>query len=687
MPPKVVHNDQFIVLSEIENAFLFQGKYVVDIEYIEDIRHCGNLATLQLDKFSITGEMRTRFPRILELFRARNEDEKKSTILIPDFAYYVLQNEEFKTGFTVVPINQQNDIRAINLKLMPGYDRTTYRSTDIVPRDGLSLGGDYLPRFVTIVKCEKTGYQFKVTFAGETTRKLIGFNRTNAEEIYRKEVVPLLASRLPDYEKDNILYQKLCASFLRVFPDRATTPVVFIEPPPPPPSARAIRLDEERSIKNAKKEKAARAEALRALDQKKCKTCGEIKEIGDFEADERSDCKDCRKARRVEAIRNAPEIDRETVERPLSCIECCRGGDECKFTFRTDQITAAYRNTCNDCHNSKGYSEKSREKRREEDLEGYLAMGAASQQKWRDAHPDKNEENRHRRLVLPEPRMLDIVASARKRNIFVNIDDISKMEGKLALCCVYCTFLPAKDEPLNGLDRIDSSGGYTDLNTVPCCATCNAMKGSLDVDVFIAKVREIKIYSQSFGSGVPRVRLPAFSGRAELRNASKKEKIDYLADEKKIEIWSSPCYLCGSAPSFGIDREDADGDYTVENSRPCCTDCNYMKKDLGLADFKRHISYIDGHTKREIDDISDKPLKIMGNARVPVTMRNSDGVKIAVFPSASTLAAITTTAKRFNKSLGNKTYSTTVASNREFRRQHLDDVGAGRRVYKFLIGI
>jgi hypothetical protein len=41
------------------------------------------------------------------------------------------------------------------------------------------------------------------------------------------------------------------------------------------------------------------------------------------------------------------------------------------------------------------------------------------------------------------------------------------------------------------VDRIDSDGVYSPNNSVPCCATCNFMKGSLSVEEFLAKAYAI----------------------------------------------------------------------------------------------------------------------------------------------------------------------------------------------------
>lgn len=56
----------------------------------------------------------------------------------------------------------------------------------------------------------------------------------------------------------------------------------------------------------------------------------------------------------------------------------------------------------------------------------------------------------------------------------LSLEDFSDLvDGK---SCTYC------NNPINhtygsGLDRKDNSKGYTKSNAVPCCATCNSIKG------------------------------------------------------------------------------------------------------------------------------------------------------------------------------------------------------------------
>lgn len=57
--------------------------------------------------------------------------------------------------------------------------------------------------------------------------------------------------------------------------------------------------------------------------------------------------------------------------------------------------------------------------------------------------------------------------------------------------CVYCKAVP---NPLNGIDRKDNQNGYTPENSVPCCKTCNQMKGTLSVEEFVGHAEKVANY-------------------------------------------------------------------------------------------------------------------------------------------------------------------------------------------------
>lgn len=82
--------------------------------------------------------------------------------------------------------------------------------------------------------------------------------------------------------------------------------------------------------------------------------------------------------------------------------------------------------------------------------------------------------------------------SAKKRNLefSISLEQLTQLvKGK----CYYCDFEPRKytDSVRNGIDRIDSSMGYTVKNTLSCCSTCNMMKGKLTHDTFLDKIKTI----------------------------------------------------------------------------------------------------------------------------------------------------------------------------------------------------
>ena len=63
--------------------------------------------------------------------------------------------------------------------------------------------------------------------------------------------------------------------------------------------------------------------------------------------------------------------------------------------------------------------------------------------------------------------------------------------------CHYCDSPPESRNRktfkarLNGLDRIRSDKGYSLRNCVPCCSTCNRLKGDLDVKTFMSYIFKI----------------------------------------------------------------------------------------------------------------------------------------------------------------------------------------------------
>lgn len=71
--------------------------------------------------------------------------------------------------------------------------------------------------------------------------------------------------------------------------------------------------------------------------------------------------------------------------------------------------------------------------------------------------------------------------------------------------CNYCGALPKNETKnatsgsffYNGLDRVDSSMGYSTDNVVPCCIICNKAKSTLSLQEFLEWVSTINGYQQT----------------------------------------------------------------------------------------------------------------------------------------------------------------------------------------------
>lgn len=89
-------------------------------------------------------------------------------------------------------------------------------------------------------------------------------------------------------------------------------------------------------------------------------------------------------------------------------------------------------------------------------------------------------------------------------------------------------------------------------------------------------------------------------------NAKQKE-IEFNINKIQFKlIVNSNCHYCGEQPHdtfkkarlrgiyiyTGIDRKNNDIGYTLENSVPCCTDCNYMKSNMPYDYFIEKIKTI-----------------------------------------------------------------------------------------------
>lgn len=141
---------------------------------------------------------------------------------------------------------------------------------------------------------------------------------------------------------------------------------------------------------------------------------------------------------------------------------------------------------CKKCVNA---DNKSREGRYKETKKAYRQTEKYKQIK-RDYYANNKEAvldmNRKWRKETFNGRLLSYKRSAEKRNFEWGITN-EEFGSFWQLPCNYC----GGDIETIGLDRVDSSAGYTMDNIVPCCSVCNKMKLDLSEDVFFTHIKKI----------------------------------------------------------------------------------------------------------------------------------------------------------------------------------------------------
>jgi hypothetical protein len=104
---------------------------------------------------------------------------------------------------------------------------------------------------------------------------------------------------------------------------------------------------------------------------------------------------------------------------------------------------------------------------------------------WYLNNREKALATRRKAMKTPLGRLLSIRSSAKTRGIEYLLLDDEAIEI-MSSPCFYC----GKDVP-TGIDRVDSSIGYTNDNSVSCCSMCNYMKRTYEKEEFIEQCRLI----------------------------------------------------------------------------------------------------------------------------------------------------------------------------------------------------
>jgi len=255
----------------------------------------------------------------------------------------------------------------------------------------------------------------------------------------------------------------------------------------------------------------------------------------------------------------------------------------------------------------------------DENITEYLARNTVNAKQWRENNPDKVKVNNQNKINNINLQYGVYSRSARDKNLDFEIsqEDFDKIVKEP---CHYCDVI--QERGFNGIDRMASSIGYVTDNCVSCCKTCNYMKCSLSVDVFLKRIEHILTYNNKIEGRYFSEEFcdtDARSFNEYKRRASNKLLPFELSEEEYNIIINSQCYLCGrkSYENYknGIDRIDNKLGYIMSNVKPCCGGCNYIKKDMELGELFNKMTeiYLKCNTKVETTTIINNTHKSSKN--------------------------------------------------------------------------
>jgi len=251
-----------------------------------------------------------------------------------------------------------------------------------------------------------------------------------------------------------------------------------------------------------------------------------------------------------------------------------------------------------------------------QDPEAALEKGREQSAAFRAQNPEKIQEANQKRRHSPDAAYRVYKNSAAAKNLPFDCTQEWFLE-MIRRPCHYCGGVD-EERGFNGIDRMDCTQGYLMQNGVPCCHMCNLMKASLSEEVFLKRVEHMCAHS-NLDPKVERRWPDIFLDQQGSLLSGVKTRANQLKVAFDLtaaffeELHQSGCYLCGKvntavgdkvnttgadvgkgeAPKKvhrnGTDRVDNRGGYTMDNVRPCCGQCNVMKKDFDLPHFQAKL--------------------------------------------------------------------------------------------------
>lgn len=121
-------------------------------------------------------------------------------------------------------------------------------------------------------------------------------------------------------------------------------------------------------------------------------------------------------------------------------------------------------------------------------VEEYLKTNAEHAKKWREDNPEKVEQNNKAKINNIKLQYGVYQRSAGLKQLPFEMTQ-DEFERVVKNPCKYCGII--QDKGFNGIDRLDSSVGYTMENIVSCCSMCNYMKNTVSATVFVRRAEHI----------------------------------------------------------------------------------------------------------------------------------------------------------------------------------------------------
>jgi hypothetical protein len=252
------------------------------------------------------------------------------------------------------------------------------------------------------------------------------------------------------------------------------------------------------------------------------------------------------------------------------------------------------------------YWMNSREKKMETiGVEEYLKKNADDAKNWRDKNNTKVFDNNEYKKNSIQINYSNYIRNANYKNLEFNIT-IENFNEIVKNPCYYCRILQPKG--FNGIDRKDQTKGYIVDNCVSCCKMCNYIKGSLNDDIFVRRIEHILKYNNLINGG--NLYPECFANHNTLnysryKNRALHKELDFLLSHNDYNnIVNNNCYMCGKENDEfhknGIDRFDSNKGYILENTKPCCGECNYMKRDYEYNEFINKLQEIYENHKNNV---------------------------------------------------------------------------------------